>query len=56
MAKIETLTKEQLQKAMACKTVDKLIKVAKTGGVERQRTRPRRIWQSCRTWSWTTKC
>lgn len=34
MAKIETLTKEQLQKAMACKTVDELIKVAKTGGVE----------------------
>ena len=34
MAKIETLTKEQLQKAAACKTVDELMKVAKTEGVE----------------------
>ncbi len=34
MAKIETLTKEQLQKAAACKTTDELMKVAKTEGVE----------------------
>ena len=34
MAKIETLTKEQLQKAMACKTADELMKVAKTGGID----------------------
>jgi ribosomal protein L12E/L44/L45/RPP1/RPP2 len=34
MAKIETLTKEQLLKAAACKTTDELMKVAKTEGVE----------------------
>ena len=34
MAKIETLTKEQLQKAMACKTADELIKLAKTDGFD----------------------
>ena len=34
MAKIETLTKEQLQKAMACKNADELMKLAKTDGID----------------------
>ena len=36
MAKIDkgTLTKEQIEKAMACKTADELMKLAKIGGYE----------------------
>ena len=36
MAKIDkgTLSKEQIEKAMACKTADELMKLAKTGGYE----------------------
>ena len=34
MAKNDTLTQEQLEKAMACKTVDELMKLAKEEGYE----------------------
>ena len=34
MAKIDTLTKEQLEKAMQCKTADELMKLAKSGGID----------------------
>ena len=34
MAKIDTLTKEQLEKAMQCKTADELMELAKNGSID----------------------
>lgn len=34
MAKIETLSKEQLEKAMQCRNADELIELAKSGGID----------------------
>ena len=34
MSKIDTLTKEQLEKAMQCKTADELMELAKNGGID----------------------
>ncbi len=36
------LTKEQIEKAMQCKTADELMELAKTGGYEK----PRLTWRS----------
>ena len=36
------LTKEQIQKAMACKTAEELMALAKAEGIRKKR--PRRIW------------
>ena len=57
MAKINVneLSREQIEKAMACKTAEELMAAAKAEASPSRRTRPRRTWRSWRTLSWTRR-
>ena len=45
------ITKEMVAKAMQCKNADELIALAKTGGFELTREKPKRLWRSWSTLS-----
>ena len=47
------VTKEQIEKAMACETAEELMALAKEVGIELTKRKPRRIWRSWKTSSWT---
>ena len=50
------LTKEQIEKAMACETAEELMALAKAERASSsRRMRPRRTWRSWPTSSWTTR-
>lgn len=42
----DELTKELVEKAMQCRSADELMALAKTGGFELTRKKPKRIWRS----------
>ena len=57
MAKIDKseLTREQIEKAMACETAEELMALAKAEGFDITKERPMRTWRSWRTLSWTRR-
>ena len=50
-----TLTQEQIQKAMACNTADELMKVAKAEGFDLTHEEAEATWPSFPTSSWTKR-
>lgn len=51
----KTVTKEFIEKAMACGNAAELMKLAETEGYSLTKDEARRSWRSWATWSWAMK-